>query len=59
MEKYKRFTKEITDENEIQTFLDDITTEGWEIIYYNEKDIGRMGIVKIIVVGKKKINITI
>lgn len=37
MEKYKRFNKEINGDNEIQTFLDELTTDGWNIIYYNEK----------------------
>lgn len=33
--KYKRF-ETVTSENEIQNFLDSLTKEGWEIIYYNE-----------------------
>ena len=33
--KYKRFV-ELLEPHEIQKFLDDIITEGWEIIYYNE-----------------------
>jgi len=44
MEKYKRFQKEFVigsdmDTN-IQKFYNDLTTEGWRIIYYNEKNIG-------------------
>lgn len=53
MKKYKRFNKEITKENEIQDFLDEITTDGWEIIFYSEKDIGGMGIIRVTIVGKK------
>ena len=53
MEKYKRFTKEVTTDDEIQKIFDRVTTEGWEIIYYNESPIGGMGIIKITIVGKK------
>ena len=53
MEKYKRFSEEIEDEK-IQEFLNDITTEGWEIIYYNEREYGGMGMVKLTIVGKMK-----
>lgn len=54
MEKYKRFKEELTDDNAVQEFLNKITTDGWEIIYYDEKPWGGMGIVQVIVVGKKK-----
>lgn len=37
MEKYKRISKEINGDAEIQTFLDELTTDGWRIIYYDEK----------------------
>lgn len=37
MEKYKRFTK-VINENDIQEFFNELTTEGWQIIYYNEKE---------------------
>lgn len=57
MEKYKRFCEEITGDNNIQLFLDKITTNGWEIIYYNEKEFGGMGIIRVIIIGKKNANI--
>lgn len=37
MEKYKRFNRDLNGDEAIQTFLDELTTEGWKIIYYNEK----------------------
>ena len=36
MEKYKRFYKEISGDEEIQKFLDEVTTNGWQIIFYDE-----------------------
>ena len=57
MEKYKRFCKELTNDDEIQTFLDEITTKGWEIISYTEKEIGGMGIIKVTIISKKMANI--
>jgi len=43
MEKYKRFQKEYDVNSDmdvkIQKFYNDLTTEGWKIIYYNEKEI--------------------
>ena len=37
MEKYKRFSEELPSDDDIQEFLNKITTDGWEILYYNEK----------------------
>ena len=54
MEKYKRFTKELPDGDAIQDFLNEITKEGWEIIYYNEREYGGMGMVKLTIVTKMK-----
>ena len=54
MEKYKRFSEELADDEAIQKFLNDITAEGWEIIYYNEREYGGMGMIKLTIVGKKK-----
>jgi len=54
MEKYKRFKEELTDNNAVQEFLDKITTEGWEILYYNEREYGGMGMVVITAVCKKR-----
>ena len=53
MEKYKRYSEEIEDKA-IQEFLNKITTEGWEIIYYNEREYGGMGMVKLTILGKLK-----
>jgi len=52
MEKYKRFTTELNTDEEIQIFLDEITTDGWKIIYYNEtiKDVKTLVIT---VIGSK------
>jgi len=52
MEKYKRFIKEVNKAEEIQTFFDELTTEGWNIIYYNEK-IKDVHTIALIVVCKK------
>jgi len=54
MEKYKRFKEELADDNAIQEFLNKITTEGWEIIYYREKEFGGMGIMQVVIIGKLK-----
>ena len=54
MEKYKRFKKELADDDAIQEFLNDITTDGWEIIYYREKEFGGMGIMQVVIIGKLK-----
>ena len=54
MEKYKRFKEELTDNNAVQEFLDKITTEGWEIIYYNEREYGGMGMVVVTSVCRKR-----
>jgi len=54
MEKYKRFKEELADDNAIQEFLNKITTEGWEIIYYREKEFGGMGIMQVVIIGKFK-----
>jgi len=53
MEKYKRFSEEIVDGEPIQEFLDKLTSDGWQIIYYNEREYGGMGMVKLTVIGKK------
>jgi len=54
MEKYKRFKEELADDNAIQEFLNKITTDGWEIIYYREKEFGGMGIMQVVIIGKFK-----
>jgi len=52
MEKYKRFNQEINGDVEIQKFLDELTTEGWRIIYYNE-EIKDVKLMSITVIGAK------
>jgi len=54
MEKYKRFSKELPNDEEIQKFLDELTTGGWEILHYNEKEFGGMGIMKVTALCKKR-----
>lgn len=64
--KYKRISKEfvLLDRDHQEDFFDDLITEGWEIIYYNEtidkmdinsSELPRLRIV--VVVGKKQNNI--
>ena len=54
MVKYKRYCEELADDEAIQNFLDKITSDGWEILYYNEKEFGGMGIMKVTAVCKKR-----
>ena len=57
MIKYKRIVKTINFDVDIQEFFDDeITAQGWEIIYYNEKIMG-VNTLKITVVCCKNNNI--
>ena len=53
MEKYKRFKEELATDEAVQEFLNRITSEGWEIIYYREQDFGGMGIVMVTAITKK------
>jgi len=60
--KYKRIeTTIIKEDNEIQSFLDDLIINGWEIINYSEKNIANTVITKyinvIVLVGKKQSNV--
>ncbi len=52
MEKYKRFTIELNTDDEIQNFLDEITTDGQKIIHYNET-IKDVNILFITIIGSK------
>jgi len=54
MEKYKRFKEELADDDAVQEFLNKITTEGWEILYYNEREYGGMGMVVVTSVCRKR-----
>ena len=54
MIKYKRFQKlfQLFDAgNEIQEFLNELTTDGWKIIYYNE-NVTRDELNIVVLVGK-------
>ena len=53
MEKYKRYSEELPDGEPIQEFLNKLTTDGWEIIYYNEREYGGMKMVKVTVLARK------
>ena len=53
MEKYKRYSEELADGEPIQEFLNKLTTDGWEIIYYNEREYGGMKMVKVTVLARK------
>jgi len=54
MEKYKRFKEELADNDAVQEFLNKLTTEGWEILHYNEREYGGMGMVVVTAVCKKR-----
>ena len=54
MVKYKRYCEELAEDEAIKNFLDKITSDGWEILYYNEKEFGGMGIMKVTAVCKKR-----
>jgi len=51
--KYKRFTREFSNEDEIQKFFDELSTDGWIIISYDEspKDVTTLGVI--VVAGKR------
>jgi len=52
--KYKRFTKELNGNEEIQVFLDEISSGGWDIVSYDEKIKDTKTMVITIVAGKKQ-----
>jgi len=54
--KYKRFD-ETHDINTLNKFFDDLITEGWEIIYYNEHKMAEGKLHVTIVACKKQNNI--
>jgi hypothetical protein len=59
MIKYKRFRKENIDESQIERFFNELTTEGWEIIYYDENinETIKTLIKDLVVVAKKSSNL--
>ena len=52
--KYKRFTQNFENEDDIQLFFDTLITDGWQIISYYESanDITTLNIV--VVAGRKR-----
>jgi len=55
--KYKRFTKELNGDEEIQKFLDEISSGGWDIISYDEKIKDTKTMVITVVAGKRQPNV--
>ena len=52
--KYKRFVKELNGDENIQLFLDEISSGGWDILSYDEKIKDTSTMVITIVAGKKQ-----
>lgn len=52
--KYKRFIKDFDNQELIQEFLDELITDGWEIIHYDEipKTVTMLGVI--VLAGKKR-----
>lgn len=55
--KYKRITKEFTHNDAIQEFLDELSSEGWDIIHYKETPTDTTTLNIVVVVGKRQSNI--
>jgi len=55
--KYQRFVRKLNGDKEIQKFLDEIVTDGWEIICYNETIIDFVTLNVTILGGKKQSNV--
>ena len=55
--KYKRFTEEFDELDEIQNFFDRLINDGWDIISYsdNPRDVKTLGII--ILAGRKRGNV--
>jgi len=51
--KYKRFNKQINGDDAIQSFLDEISSGGWDIISYHEQIIS-VTVMEITIIGGKK-----
>jgi len=52
--KYKRFTRELNGDEEIQKFLDEISSGGWDMISYTESIKNTKTMVITIIAGKKQ-----
>lgn len=55
--KYKRFSKDVIDDKEIQLYFDDLVQGGWNIIHYEEKIKDLKTLTLTVIVGKKQSNI--
>ena len=55
--KYKRFTEEFDELDEIQNFFDRLINDGWDIISYSEnpRDVKTLAII--ILAGRKRGNV--
>ena len=51
--KYKRFYFKLNGDDAIQKALDEVSAEGWDIVYYNEV-IENVNIMTLIIIGGKK-----
>lgn len=51
--RYKRFTEEFDNNDEIQKFLNTLSSDGWTIINYIEKPIDVKTLSIVIVAGKR------
>lgn len=50
--RYKRFAREFDKDDEIQEFLDELSSDGWVIISYNEKPKNTTTLSITVLVGK-------
>ena len=50
--RYKRFTRDFNKDQDIQEFLDELSTDGWNIIFYNEKPKDTTTLSITVLVGK-------
>jgi len=56
--RYKRIVKDIAQPaKEIQEFFNELTAEGWEIIYYDERIKDMTTLTITVVVGKRQSNV--
>jgi len=55
--KYKRFTRELNGDENIQKFLDEISSGGWDIITYDEAIKDTKTLVITIIAGKRQLNV--
>ena len=55
--RYKRFTKQFDNVINIQSFFDELITDGWQIISYNEQpmDVKTLSIIVVAGIRKEKV----